>query len=271
MTQLLVKHHPHWPVPFAPPLKLLDRITLVTAASGVVFALIAPFLRDPSSAVLAIGAILLFALTLCLWPICLMRNFWRRPHWALLVIWLPVGWVNAVTLLMNISSLLALIDKLPTLFLNGLITFLCLPLAVCVIAAGVRKSRSDAILLWSLMALGVILLASAAYFISSLFAAHSNSSGIRTITVGVLGIATLVQTIPLAICLIILKAKGRYGMSPTWTHHCLACNYDLTGTVAGSGIKCPECGKAIHNEQITLIHKMLQTTPTTPALEPPNP
>ncbi len=271
MTQPLVKHHRHWPVPFAPPLKTLDRITLVTAALSIIFVLIAPFLRDPASAVLAIGAIVLFILAICLWPVCLMRNYWRRPHWALLVAWLPIGWVNAVALLMSITSLLAHIDKLPPLLLNGLVTFLFLPLAVCIIAAGVRKSRSDAILLWSLIALGIMLLASAVYLISSLFSANSNDSGIRAITMGVLGTATFIQMIPLVICLIILQTKGRYGMSPTWTHHCLACNYNLTGTVAGSGAKCPECGKAIHNEQITLIHKMLQTSPMTPALEPPNP
>ena len=47
---------------------------------------------------------------------------------------------------------------------------------------------------------------------------------------------------------ILLFMREKYRHEKLAGMYCLNCNYDLRGTIAASGITCPECGKSIQNQ-----------------------
>jgi hypothetical protein len=265
MTQTHIKHHSRWPVPKSSALSEMDWITIWVSGMGCVFALVSTlFMNFPAAAcvIISAGLWLVFAV---LWPIRVALNYWRRVHVGMRLAWVPFGYATVFALVLN----LVFITDGQDLLLGEWMIFWGLPCIAFVLAMLLGRKRGDRLLLLQLIPQGLVVLASTGSLIYFQKNPAKDGFGLGTAFSLIMLVGGTLQLLPVAICLAVLKYKGLYGTSPGWTEFCAACEYDLTGTVAGDGTQCPECGKAIANEQVALVRKRIAGNPATAGANDP--
>ncbi len=203
------------------------------------------------------------------WSQSLVEHNWRKPHWSLLLAWIPnfclAAWSLYWPCLMLFESFVTIVGQLATL----IICLFIIPVLSIATAFLFRRLRSEVLVAYALVLPLLLVFAGIGVLIFIYRLPPDDEFHGTEFTLLIAGIG-LIQTAPLIWALVTLFSKRLWGNRPAKLITCLACEYDLTGTAQADQTLCPECGAEISPAQQAWIKAKTTTGINAPSTQDGN-